>query len=146
MGSIPVRVTRKRTRCNIVAPCSFSVAPYEESHPASRVAGSPRWVRIRRSEIGERLAKQDILQAESVQIFARSAKFPQFDLVIYCFTRKRTGTSNRDAKLAVKIMQKSARKEEQAPPLPMDGLEILAKRFIKLTYRAVGEGLAPPHY
>ena len=25
-----------------------------------------------------------------------------------------------------------------------DGLEILAKRFIKLTYRAVGEGLAPP--
>ena len=33
-----------------------------------------------------------------------------------------------------------------APPLPMDGLEILAKRFIKLTYRAVGEGLAPPHY
>jgi hypothetical protein len=26
----------------------------------------------------------------------------------------------------------------------MDGLEILAKRFIKLTYRAVGEGLAPP--
>ena len=191
MGSIPVRVTRKRTRCNIVAPCSFSVAPYEESHPASRAAGSPRWVRISRPKIGKRLAQrgifqaqgedilakgeipvcsgafvrkahdwvrisrpkigkrlaqQDILQAESVQIFARSAKFPQFDLVIYCFTRKRTGTSNRDAKLAVKIMQKSARKEEQAPPLPMDGLEILAKRFIKLTYRAVGEGLAPPHY
>ncbi len=46
----------------------------------------------------------------------------------------------------LKIMQKSARKEEQAPPLQMDGLEILAKRFIKLTYRAVGEGLAPPHY
>ena len=27
------------------------------------------WVRIRRSEIGERLAQQDILQAESVRIF-----------------------------------------------------------------------------
>ena len=45
--------------------------PYEESNPASRAAGSPRWVRICRSKIGERLAQRDILQAKSVQILAK---------------------------------------------------------------------------
>ena len=41
-------------------------------------------------------------------------------------------------------VKKYRQEEEQAPPLPMDGSEALAKRFMKPKYRAVGEGLAPP--
>jgi len=66
---------------------------HKESHPASRAAGSPRWVRIRRSEIGERLAQQDILQAESVRILAKG-EIPVFRFGLTLLYRKRTGTSN----------------------------------------------------
>ena len=48
-----------------VLPGVFAAGESLESHPVSRAAGSPRWVRIRRSEIGE-LAHQ----AKSVQILA----------------------------------------------------------------------------
>ena len=75
--------------------CSFFADPTRTHF----VRKAHDWVRISRPKIGERLAQQGILQAESVQIFAPRAKFPQFDLVIYYFTKRNKSELFRQSKL-----------------------------------------------
>jgi len=65
-----------------VCPGAFTAGEFLESHPASRAAGSPRWVRIRRSEIGE-LAHQ----AKSVQILTAGEILTWFWVFIFYTSR-----------------------------------------------------------
>ncbi|MBQ2805625.1 MAG: hypothetical protein IJF08_01095, partial [Clostridia bacterium] len=57
--------------------CSFSAAPYEESHPAMQAVWLALRVRIRRSKIGKRLAQRGIFQTQGEGILA-AGEIPVF--------------------------------------------------------------------